>query len=90
MELRKTGAAERLTEYTIKNILSMTADKLHPKDKIKETMEGFKKQAQGKMDIVKSVVLTKNKKRIPVSISGTAVKTGGDKTYMIGIFMVMK
>lgn len=81
-------AAEKLTGYTRKKILSMNADQLHPKDAVKKSMDGFKEQAMGKMDIVNSEVLTKNKKRIPVAVSGTLVKTE-DGAYMIGIFRVI-
>jgi PAS domain S-box-containing protein len=79
--------AEKLVGYSRKKILSMKADQLHPKDMVKKTMEGFKKQAQGRIKAVESEVLAKNRKRIPVSISTAPVKVG-DKSYMFGIFRV--
>ena len=57
--------AEKLTGYSRKEILSMKADKLHPKDLVKRTMEDFKKQAAGKIHIIETEVLAKSKKRIP-------------------------
>jgi len=77
--------AEKLMEYPKTRILSMDADNLHPKDKIKETMEGFKKQMERKIDIVETEVLTKSGKRIPVSINASAIKFNG-RNYLIGIF----
>jgi len=79
--------AQKLIGYSKKQILSMTANQLHPKDKIKETMDGFKKQAQGKTKTVETEVITKNKKRIPVSISTSPVNIG-ETNLMFGIFRV--
>ncbi|MFH1066132.1 MAG: PAS domain S-box protein [Nanoarchaeota archaeon] len=78
-------AAERLTGYSREKILSMKADNLHPKDKAKETMEGFKRQAEGREKVVFSEVMTKDKKRVPVEISAGSFRIG-DKEYMEGIF----
>ena len=66
----------------------MISEQLIPKDRVKKTMDNFKKQAQGKGEIMETEVLTKNKKRIPVSISTAPVKIG-DKSYMFGIFRVI-
>jgi len=82
-------SAEKLTGYSREKILSMKADELHPKDKIKETMEGFKKQAEGKIKSVFTEVLTKDKKRISVKVNASAVKIGG-KRYNQGIFTKLK
>jgi len=71
--------AEELIGYPREEILSMYADQLHPKDKLKETMEGFKKQAVGEVNFVESEILTKDKKRVPVSISSAPVELGGRK-----------
>ena len=67
----------------------MTADKLHPKDVLKKTIEGFKKQAQGRIKTIETEVLTKDKKRVPVSISTAPVYISG-KEYMFGIFRRIK
>ena len=77
--------AETLMECPKTKILSMRADKLHPKDKIKETMEGFKKQIEGKIDVVETEVLTKSGKRIPVAINASSIEFNG-KNYLLGIF----
>ena len=82
-------SAEKLMGYSREKILSMKADELHPKDKLKETMEGFKKQVEGKIKSVFTEVLTKNNKRIPVKVNASAVKIG-NKQYNQGIFTKLK
>ena len=82
-------SAEKLIGYSREKILSMNADELHPKDKLKETMEGFKKQVEGKIKSVFTEVLTKDKKRIPVRINASSVKIG-NKRYNQGIFAKLK
>ena len=79
-------AAEKLMGYSRKEFLSMKADELHPKDKLKKTMEGFKEQAEGKIKSIFTEVLTKDKKRIPVEINASIVKIG-NKIYNQGIFL---
>ncbi|MFA5084591.1 MAG: PAS domain S-box protein, partial [Candidatus Paceibacterota bacterium] len=78
-------AAEKLTGYSRREILSMNASELHPKDRVKDTMEGFRKQAEGKIKLITTEVVTKNKKIIPVEINTSDVKIG-DKICMQGIF----
>jgi len=82
-------SAEKLMGYSRAKILSMKADELHPKDKLKKTMEGFKKQAEGKIKSILTEVLTKDKKRIPVKINASAIKIG-KKTYSQGMFRELK
>ncbi|MCX6704037.1 MAG: PAS domain S-box protein [Candidatus Woesebacteria bacterium] len=82
-------SAENLMGYSRDELLSMNADELHPKDKIKETMEGFKKQAEGKIKSVFTEVLTKNNKRIPVKINASAVLIG-NKRFNQGMFITTK
>jgi len=77
--------AEKLMEYSRTKILSMRADNLHPKDKIKETMEGFKKQMERKIDSLETEVLTKSGKRTPVSINSAMIQLNG-KNYGMGVF----
>lgn len=77
--------AEKLTGYFRKEILAMRADQLHPKDLVKKTMEDFKKHAAGKILVVETEVLTKNKKRIPVSINSAIINYNG-KPCVLGIF----
>jgi PAS domain S-box-containing protein len=77
--------AELLTGYSKKEILSMKADELHPKDVLERTMEEFKKQASGKITIVETEVLAKGKRRVPVAINSAPITIGG-KGYLQGIF----
>ena len=79
-------SAEKLMGYSRDELLSMKADELHPEDKIKETMEGFKKQAEGKIKSISTEVLTKNNQRIPVKINASAVLIG-NKRYSQGMFI---
>ncbi len=78
-------AAEKMMGLSKEKILKMRADQLHPRDKVEETMKVFKKQAKGERIIAESEVLTKDKKRIPVSINTAIIKIKG-KSYLIGIF----
>ncbi|MDH5533834.1 MAG: PAS domain S-box protein [Candidatus Pacebacteria bacterium] len=69
--------AVELMGYSKKELLAMTADQLHPSDIVKDTMKDFQKQAQGKIDLVDSVVLTKTGQRTFVSI-GVSTYVGED------------
>ncbi len=77
--------AQKITGYSREEILSMRADQLHPKDKVKKTMEGFKKHVAGEFLFVESEVLTKDKKRVPVSISYSLLEIASEK-YLQCIF----
>ena len=77
--------AEKLTEYSRKEILSLRADQLHPKDLVERTMEDFKKHSAGKLLVVDTEILTKGKKRVPVSINTSVIKING-KSCLLGIF----
>ncbi len=80
--------AESLTGYSRKEILSMSADQLHPPDSVKKTMEKFQEQIQGKLENVAAEILTKAGKRIPVEISSSSMAIEG-KIYSVGIFRNM-
>lgn len=77
--------AEELTGYSRKELLSMRADNLHPKDIISSTMKGFKKQAEGSIVYVETDILTKKGKRIPVLINSSKIIID-NKQYMQGFF----
>lgn len=77
--------AEKVIGYPKKKILSMKADELHPRELVRHTIEIFKKQAQGSKVVSDTQLLTRDKKRIPVSVSATPVRVGG-KAYLLGIF----
>lgn len=76
---------EKLMGYSRKEILSLKVDQLYPKDLVKRTTEDFKKHAAGKLVVVETEVLTKNKKRIPVSINSAIIEFDG-KPYVLEIF----
>ncbi|MFA5932251.1 MAG: PAS domain S-box protein [Candidatus Paceibacterota bacterium] len=76
--------AEKLTGYSREKILSMKALELHPKDKVKETMMGFVNQIK-KGGVLRTEILTKNKKRIPVSVNAKLIKVE-NKSYLQGVF----
>lgn len=74
-----------LMGYSKSELLKMKADDLHPREVREETMEGFKKQAEGKKILVETLVLTQNKKKIPVTIN-TSTAIIGDNHYLLGSF----
>ena len=78
-------AAEKLLGYSRDKILSMNAVELHPKDKVNQAMNGFKLQLEKKEENIFTEVLTKAKKRVPVSINSSLVHIG-EKDYLQGIF----
>lgn len=77
--------AEKLIGRSREEILSMTANALHPSDEVKETMEAFKRQAEGKIEYVETEVLAKSGQRIPVEINSAPFVFKG-KSYLMGIF----
>jgi|GEM_PF-340590 len=77
--------AVKLTGRTREEILQMNADDLHPKDVLEDTMEAFKKHAQGELLVVESEVLTKDNKRTPVSINSLPI-TIDNKKLVLGVF----
>jgi len=66
-------------------ILTMSAEQLHPKDLVRETMTGFEAQAAKKIRIINSEVVTGAGQRIPVEINTATFRQGG-KSYLIGVF----
>jgi PAS domain S-box-containing protein len=79
-------SAEKLIGRSKKEIISMSAEELHPKDMVKVTMDGFKKQIEGEMKFLDTWVLTKDKKRIPVRITSSKILLNGKLTNQ-GIFL---
>jgi two-component system sporulation sensor kinase A len=80
------NAAEKLTGYSKKELSSMTFDLIHPKEKIREIAASMKKSAETQtIAIMETEILTKDKKRVSVILSGGPIKIG-DKMYMQAIF----
>lgn len=77
--------ALRLTGYSRNEILSMNFARLHPRDARGEIKKHFRKMASGKPDFVDSVILTKDGRKVWVSISGVLIKIGDNKR-LLGIF----
>lgn len=77
--------AQEMSGYSKQELLSMRADQFHPEDRVNETMEGFKKQAAGMSVVIESEILTKDKKRVAVSINAAAMEIDG-KPYIMGVF----
>jgi PAS domain S-box-containing protein len=81
----RNKAAQKLMGYTKEKICSMSAGALHPADLAVETMKAFKRQSLGKIENVLSEVLTKDGKRIPVSINSSVAHINS-KIYLQGVF----
>ncbi|MDP8299621.1 MAG: PAS domain S-box protein [Candidatus Tantalella remota] len=77
--------AEKLIGRAREEILSMCADRLHPEDVVEETMALLRRQAAGEDVSVTTQILTKDGKRIPVSISMAIMDIGG-KRSLVGAF----
>lgn len=77
--------AEILTGYTRDEILSMTADELHPDDLRAETIDMFRDFLKEKIGSVETDVITRDGKRVPVSINATPLEFG-ESRFLVGIF----
>ena len=77
--------AEVITGYSRQEINSMRADQLRPEDVLEKTMEYFQKYALGMDTSVESAIITKDNRRVPVSINASRVDITG-RTSIIGIF----
>ena len=77
--------AEELMGYSKKEMLSMRADSLHPREIVKATMERFREQAKGIKKSIESEILTKDGRRIPVSINSAVIEING-RPKLMGVF----
>ena len=77
--------AEKLTNRSKKEILSMRVDDLHPQDVLDQTLALFQRLSAGENLKPESLVLTKHGERVPVSISSACIEVDG-KMMMIGLF----
>lgn len=79
--------ALKLTGYSKKELFSMKVDDLHPSKLSKETIEdGFLKQAKGEIDQFETLLLTKEKLEIPVSITTSIYQDENGVEYIQGSF----
>jgi len=77
--------AELMTGFSRSEIVGMHAADFHPPDVREATMEHFRKFLEGMTSSVESVVLTRDGRRVPVSINAGPVEAGG-RTLLIGTF----
>ncbi len=78
-------AAEKLIGMPKKRLLGMAADQLHPKEDVKRTMDAFKKQAQGSVKAIETLVVTKSGGKVPVNITAYPVTLNG-RDCLVGSF----
>ncbi len=71
--------------YSQDEILKVNFVDLHPPEESKKVQEYFKRYLEGSSEVVETLVLTKDDKRIPVSITGSIIEYG-DKIVLQGIF----
>ena len=79
-------SAEKLIGRSRKEIISMKAEELYPKEMVDFIREGFKKLVEGKIKFLDTFVLTKDKTRIPVRITSSIILLNGKLTNQ-GIFL---
>lgn len=77
--------AEDLTGWSRPELLSLSADDLHPEDIRKRTMEDFRAFREGQVTSIESEVITRTGKRVPVSINAAPVEIHGH-LFLMGIF----
>ncbi len=65
--------AEKLMERNKEEILSLKAQDLHPEESVESTMKAFERHAQGSNELVRTMVLTKNNRRVVVSINSSLI-----------------
>jgi PAS domain S-box-containing protein len=77
--------AEKLLGYSADEILHLNIKDIHPIKEEELIQISFKKAITGTMGIVETLVLTKDKREVPVAISGSLIEYG-DKKVLQGIF----
>lgn len=77
--------AVKLIGFSKEKILTMTADELHPKDRVEDTMRGFESQVKKEIGIFNTEVLSKNGSRVPVEVNAAQFMSAG-KQYLLGVF----
>ncbi|PKL58505.1 MAG: hypothetical protein CVV34_01940, partial [Methanomicrobiales archaeon HGW-Methanomicrobiales-5] len=77
--------AELITGYSRSEIIGMPVATLHPEDVRAVTMEHFQKFLQGMTNSVESALLTRDGRRVEVSVNAGPVEVGGH-ILLIGTF----
>lgn len=83
IECNKKG--EELLGYTQNELLKLNIKDIHPPEELERVLKHVEKYLKGDMDVVDTLVLTKDKKKIPVAITGSLIEYG-DKKVLQGIF----
>jgi PAS domain S-box-containing protein len=77
--------AEKLLDYSQDEILKLNVRDIHPSEELEKVQENYEKVFTGNMGIVDTLVLTKDKRKVPVAITGSMIEYG-DKKIIQGIF----
>ncbi|MDO9550206.1 MAG: PAS domain S-box protein, partial [Methanoregula sp.] len=77
--------AELMTGYSRSEILGMPVATLHPEDVRAGTMEHFQKFLEGMTNSVESALLTRDGRRVEVSVNAGPIEVGG-QILLIGTF----
>lgn len=76
----------KITGYSLKDMLKIDVNKIHPKKDLPYVLDQFKKQAQGKITLAKNIpVLRKDKKIIYCDVNSKSIKIG-KKKFLVGFF----
>jgi PAS domain S-box-containing protein len=79
----------KITGYSLKELLELNVNDIHPKKDLPHILEEFKKQVQKKKIITKNIpVLRKDKKLVYCDISSRPIKIG-EQELLLGFFRVL-
>lgn len=76
----------KMTGYSEKELLGMTARDIHPKDKVDYVMEQFEKQTRGEIRIATKLPVQRKDGTIIYVDIGSSVVEISDEKYLMGIF----
>lgn len=76
----------KITGYTLKELLKLNVDNIHPKKDLPYVFNQFRKQVEGKITLAKNIpVLRKDKKIIYCDVNSKIIKIRGQE-LMLGLF----
>ena len=76
----------KITGYTLKELLKLNVDNIHPKKDLPYVLNQFRKQVEGKITLAKNIpVLRKDKKIIYCDVNSKIIKIRGQE-LMLGLF----